>query len=429
MTIQKSNQKLTNIVILMGWMGPIIASQQYGRFEIHGVSTVYVKLMLSLSIIMCLAYFILFLKKHNAANKYALALLLFIYIHALLSNVTEYTQVIFYAVYAYLVHMIGYNYPKVLFRQYITMCKIICGLVIVDYIAYLLIGNTLILWRPTDLVSGIPRIHSFFDEPFHQASFLMPALLWYLFGNKKRDRVTLFLLLFPYLATLSTAAILLLVFPTAYFYFIKQRITVIRLISVLIISLIIITISGPYMISKLSTVTNIEFYENYKKVSSGANYVALYDIVRNARVQDIILGVGYFNVGDVMADYLVFSNLSNYYSIMGYYDGDFVSFGLISILFSYGLIGVLLMWYFIHNMYRSPRELRLSTFTVWAILLSLAKISHTLGNLILILFLFGLFWGIPVKSSAPKLISMRRRGNKNPSNRLISKTIPRETAH
>lgn len=425
----KSNQHITDIMILIGWLVPIFVSPQYGRFEFAGWNVIYVKIVLAGAPIICWAYFMLFLKNSSVVNKYAIALLLFIYIHALLSDVTEYAQILFFALYAFVVHMIGYNYPKVIFRQYITACKVIAVLLVVDYLAYYLTGSALFLWRNPEIISGIPRMHTIFDEPFHQACFVMPALFWHLFVDDQKNYRTLFILLFVYLSTLSVAAILFLLVPVVYFYMFKKKITLFRLCSTLIVSLLIIAVSGSFILGKLKTATNVEFYNTYNKISSGINYIATVDIIRNTHVQDILLGVGYFNVGNLFADYLVSAPLARYYEFLGYYEGDFVSFGLVCILYSYGLIGIAAMWYLIYKTYKSPRRPKLASTTIWAMLLVFFYSSHTIANYTVIFFLFGLFWGIPDKSAALNLLSFRRCSSNHTSHIISSNTVPRGTKH
>lgn len=393
LSMRKTNHT-TNIIIFIAWFMPIFGAPQVQGFREYGLDLFYAKALYVCPVLLGAAFFasVILLGKKISLNRYALALLLFIYGHSLLSDVSEYAQVFYFSLYALVVCLIGYNYPRVLFRQYFAVCGVIAALVVVDYFAYYITGSILFHWHAIGSVSGILRISTFFNEPFHQASFLMPALLYCLFCDRKGFDVWLAVLLFAYLATFSVAAILLLMVPVTYYIF-KRKFTLLVLLYCFVVSMVVITVAGDYIFSKLRTATNLEMYYHREKQSTGANYIALRDIAKNTELSGLVFGVGYFNVGAVFADYLKSSDLARYYRFQGFYRGDYTSNSIIRWLYSFGILGGVVIWFLVKQMFRFSRESLISIIVIVSIILLSIKDTHALDNLVYIFFLFGLFWG------------------------------------
>jgi len=385
----------TKIIIFIAWLFPIFFIPQVQGFLNYGWDVAYAKTAYVLPVFLGVAFFVplILLGKKMPVNRYALALLLFIYGHTLLSDVGEYVQVFYFALYGLVVHLIGYNYPKVLFRQYFAVCGFIAALVVADYLKYYITGSTICNWHRLTVLSGIPRIHTFFNEPAHLAVFLMPALFYRLFCDRKGFDVWLAVLLFAYLATLSVMAIVLLTVVVTYYYIGKRRISIPGLFVGFVVSMVVINLGGDFILSKLSTTTNVAMYYNRTKGTSGSNYIAMIDIAKNTELNDLVFGVGYFNVGMLFADYLKQSNLSSYYFSQGFYEGDYTSSALVRWLYSFGVLGEVVIWFLVIQMLRSSKKSLISIIVIVCIILVSIKESHALDNLVFLFFFFGLFWG------------------------------------
>src|SRR3990172_8550747 len=109
--MQKTNY-ITEIIILIVWFLPIFFAPQFEGFVEYGFGLAFAKASYVIPVLLGAALFasMILLSKNISAIKYGLALLLFIYGHTLLLDVGEYVQVIYFSLYALVVHLIGYNY-------------------------------------------------------------------------------------------------------------------------------------------------------------------------------------------------------------------------------------------------------------------------------------------------------------------------------
>ena len=172
-SIMKNN--FSKIVIFISWFIPIIAAASYERVDPKVINCAIV-----LSIILGL-FFLIFILRIWTVNKYAFFLAVFMYGLAWFSNLEQYTEIVFFLSYVLLVHLIGYNFPRLLYRQYLAVCYLIVIIAIVDLVSFNTLGSVII--GRTDIHSVnefLPRISGFFDEPTHQAIFLGPALFYLL---------------------------------------------------------------------------------------------------------------------------------------------------------------------------------------------------------------------------------------------------------
>ncbi|MFC1652368.1 hypothetical protein ACFL3F_01480 [Planctomycetota bacterium] len=396
--ISVKKTSIRNIIIFAIWFLPIFFAPQSQGFLQYGLGLSLAKASYVIPVILGIFFLAhVFFKGANVlVNKYGFALLLFIYAHTFFSDVGECSQVFYFLMYGAFVHIIGYNYPKTLFRQYLFSCKMISTLVVVDFIKYFTTGSMVCHWHALGKVGGIPRIHTFFNEPAHQATFLMPAVLYLLFCNRKGFHRGLAVLLFAYLATFSVGAIVFLIIPVSFYYLRNMFRRTIRFKELLLgvaVGAFVFAVAGEFMFEKLGTALNTEMYYNTTKVSSGANVIAMIDIVANTKLTDLVLGVGYYNVGTLFAEYLESSNLYSYFLSQGFFDGDYTSCALVRMLYAFGLLGVALILLMVRKIYASSRDTLLATVVIVALILFSSKETHALNNLVFIFFFFGLFWG------------------------------------
>lgn len=387
---------ITNGIIFIVWFLPIFFAPQFEGFVEYGFGLAFAKASYVIPVFLGTVFFVSMIlsRKNILASKYGLALLLFMYGHTLLSDVGKYEQVLYFSLYALVVHLVGYSYPKTLFRQYFAVCKMIVVLVLVDYLMYYTMGSTLFHWHELgEAVSGLPRMHTFFNEPFHQATFLMPALLYRLFYNVEKFDMLFIALLFAYLSTLSVGAILLLTVVVAYYYTFKRKTNVLNLLSVIVVSIVVISVAGDFVFQKVGMAINKEQYYNNTSLSSGASYIALRDIAKNTEFTDAIFGVGYYNTGALFANYLTPSDLSNYYLSQGFLEGGYPSIAIVRLFFSYGILGLIVIIYLVKKMFRLSREVPVSIIVIVSLMLVILQESHALDELVFIFFIFGLFWG------------------------------------
>jgi len=385
----------TNIIIFIAWFFPIFFAVQSKGFGYYGFNLVIAKAFYVIPALLGLAFFaaMFLLRKNISVNKYAFLLLIFLYGSALLSDVGEYVQVFYFVLYGLVVSLIGYNYPKIIFRQYIIVCWVIVALAVVDYFKYYVTGSTIFHWHALGIIPpGILRSHTFFNEPAHQAGFLMPALLYFLFSEHKRSNVKIPLLLFAYFSTFSVGAIVVLIVPIIYYLY-KKKISFLNVFVLFVVISGLVLLSGDFIMSKLESAVYTERYYSSTNISSGANYIAIRDIAQNTRLADLVFGVGYYNVGTLFADYLKSAELGLYYFSQRFYDGDYTSTTIIRLIYSFGILGGVIIVGLVKLFFRSTRDPLLSTITVVSLILLSIKNTHALDDLVLIFFLFGLFWG------------------------------------
>jgi len=229
----KSNFSKT--VIFISLFIPIIAAASYERVDPKVINCAIV-----LSIIIGL-FFLIFILRIQTANKYAFFLAVFMYGFAWFSNLEQYIEIVLFVSYALLVHLIGYNFPRLLYKQYLAVCYLIVIITIVDLLSFSTLGSVIIGRTDIRPVSElIPRISGFFDEPTHQAIFLGPALFYFLpnilSGNKaitKSNQISGIFILMAYLFTFSVTGYFMLVCFIVYLVIKKRKISLLGLVIML----------------------------------------------------------------------------------------------------------------------------------------------------------------------------------------------------
>lgn len=387
----------SKIIIFIVWFIPIIGAASYDRVD-HQL----INFTISISIIFGLS-FLLFISRKLGANKHALFIALFIYVCALFSNFNQYTEILFFLSYVLLVHLIGYNFPKLLCKQYFGVCYLIVVLTIIDMIWFYIFGMPIIGRPEIGAVNAfLPRISGFFDEPTHQAIFLGPALFYLLYNRflvkKKRKRnnvISEILILTAYLLTFSLTAYFMLLMFILYFLLVNRRMSIVGL---LLISLVIFgsvfTVDLRKMFTcKLRSAYDRSMYVGYSKSIGGAHFIALADIVTNTRPFDLLVGVGYYNVYTLLPTYLVGSDLEAYYESVGYFDeNSFSTNGIAHMFYAYGVGGIILIFYLLVRSLNRSRDRNLSVAILLTIILSMLKMPNIIGYSVYIFFGFGLFW-------------------------------------
>ena len=228
-TVDTTHHKFTQLVIFLAWFLPIIASASYERIDADVINYTIV-----LSIVTGL-FFLFVVLRINNVSKNTYYVLLFIYGFAWLSDLNEYTEIIVFSSYALLAHLIGYNFPKLLYKQYLMVCYLIGIIAIVDLVSFNTMGATMIGRSDINPFNEyFPRISTFFDEPSGQAMFLGPALFYLLSGiisvskTRTKDNWSLtILILVAYLLPFSFTAyfmlfVFFLYFLILYLYFIVR---------------------------------------------------------------------------------------------------------------------------------------------------------------------------------------------------------------
>jgi len=135
--------------------------------------------------------------------------------------------------------------------------------------------------------------------------------------------------------------------------------------------------------------------------------MALRDIITNTNPFDLIFGVGYYDVPPLLSEYLVNSDLKDYYANIGYLnENGFRIFGIAHMLYAYGLLGICIMCYFLWRSFKCSRSKYFSLGIVLTVILSMVKMDHMINYSVYIFFIFGLYWSsdlvpsdyIPMKS-------------------------------
>ena len=135
-SIMKNN--FSKIVIFISWFTPIIAAANYERVDPKLINSVIV-----LSTILGL-FFLIFILRIWTANKYAVYLAVFMYGFAWISSFEQYTEIVFFISYVLLVHLIGYNFPRLLFRQYMAVCHLVVIITFVNLVSHNTLGYEII---------------------------------------------------------------------------------------------------------------------------------------------------------------------------------------------------------------------------------------------------------------------------------------------
>ena len=387
----------SKIIFMISWFIPILASSLYERVD-HNV----VNLTMVASILLGLVYFIL-IKNKVLVNANSLMLIILVYGFALFSSISEYTEIIFFISYALLVHLISYNYPQQIFRQYLVVCSTIGILTIVDIIIYNLSGSPFIMRTDIHSVSDIVlRSSTIFDEPLAQAIFTGPAFYMYmhikLFNSEsiylRTYRGFWLMIAVAYLATFSLTAYIIFVLFVVIAFINKKKISFRALLSgAFIISVLYgfgITAEFTNRIDLL--IAHVVTPDN-GSASAAATLYANYDVIANSKLHDILSGVGYYNVSDTFKYYLSLSNHHEYYQSIGVYEHERYSpSGILHILYGYGLILILFMCFLVYKILNNLQDKTFPLIVLFVIFISILKTSHNIGEQTYIFLFFGLIW-------------------------------------
>lgn len=387
----------SKIIIFLVWFIPIIGAASYDRVD-HQL----INFTISISIIFGLS-FLLLISRKLGANKYALFMALFIYVCALFSNLNQYTEILFFLSYVLLVHLIGYNFPKLLFKQYFGVCRLVVILTIIDMIWFYIFGMPIIGRPGIGAVNAfLPRISGFFDEPTHQAIFLGPAVFYLLYNRllikKKRQKSNLIfeiLILAAFLLTFSLTGFFMLLIFILYFLFKNRRMSIagLLLISVVVFGSVAVVEVRSMFAYKVRSAFDRSMYGSPGKSISGGDFIALGDIISNTNPFDFVIGVGYYNVYTLLPTYLVGSDLEAYYESKGYFDeNSFSTNGIAHMFYAYGVGGIILIFYLLVRSLNRSRDRNLSVAILLTIILSMLKMPNIIGYSVYIFFGFGLFW-------------------------------------
>lgn len=408
----KNYNKLTQVVIFISWFTNIFASSLYDRVDPKLINCAIV---LSITLGLFFLIFVLRLRIWNV-NKYAFFLAVFAYGFAWFSSFDRYTEIVLFLSYALLVYLIGYNFPRLLYKQYLAVCYLIVIITIVDIVSYIALGSTMIGSPEIRHVSEfIPRISGFFDEPTDQAIFLGPAL-FYLLPNilsvnkngAKSNRTSVILILMSYLFTFSVTAYFMLLVFILYYLIKNRKMSLVGLLVILtVISGIVFSGVSDMFTHKLRSTYDRNMYDADSATTAGTTIIALRDIITNTNAFDLILGVGYYNVYTLLPTYLKGSELEAYYASIGYFDENgFATNGIVHMLYAYGLLGISLIFYFLWRSFKCSRDKHLSIVIILTVILSMVKMSHMINDSTYIFLVFGLYWSsglipsdyIPMKS-------------------------------
>ena len=394
-TVDTTHHKFTQLVIFLAWFLPIIASASYERIDADVINYTIV-----LSIATGL-FFLFVVLRINNVSKNTYYVLLFIYGFAWLSDLNEYTEIIVFSSYALLAHLIGYNFPKLLYKQYLMVCYLIGIMAIVDLVSFNTMGATMIGRSDINPFNEyFPRISTFFDEPSGQAMFLGPALFYLLSGiisvskTRTKDNWSLtILILVAYLLPFSLTAYFMLFVFFLYFLIIhRSSYKTILFALILIFAAVSSADISNMIIDKSNTAISRDiYYDNYGVSTSGAGLIALRDILSNTGVFDILVGLGYYNTFTVLPQYLAGSELELYYRSVGFFD-NFASVGLVHLLYGYGLPGISVIIYFLWRSFKNLPDKPLALATIFVVILSMVKSPQSIGESMFIFFVFGLYW-------------------------------------
>ena len=181
-----------------------------------------------------------------------LFILILLAFNMLYSDVREYQLVAFLMGYALMVHMIAKKNPYEIWSQYYFICLVIACFAIIDFVSFFLLGDFIISYRtPEASIStgmALPRINTIFDEPSHQAFFLMPAVIFSLVYNSKSR----YLLLLAFLSTMSVAA--LIMFSVAILVYLRKKLlrNLISMTPLIIIFSSVLFLGSGFIIGKVS---------------------------------------------------------------------------------------------------------------------------------------------------------------------------------
>jgi hypothetical protein len=349
----------------------------------------YVQLGLVLS-----GLFYLLIKSTNVRLSFSiLFILLLLAINMLYSDIREYQLVTFLMGYGLMVHMLAKKYPYEIWSQYYFICVVIGWFSIIDFISFFILGDFIISYRSPDALAStgmaVPRINTIFDEMSHQAFFIMPAAIFSLVYNSK----TRYLITASLLSTMSVAALSL--FLVALFIYMRKKLlhNPISLVPLIAIVFLFFFLAIDFIISKMGGifVTDALITGEQTKSVSSASILLGFEILRNISLEDLFLGYGFFGLAENIPKLLYNSNLYSYFDMRESLD-DPKSIGILNLVLYFGLLQCGLIVVVLLKVKKYANDAWLYKLAIFATLLSLLYISHSVEYLVHMFFIFGLSW-------------------------------------
>lgn len=346
-----------------------------------------------LSLVLFGLFYLLIKSTTTTLSFSVLFILLLLAMNMLYSDVREYQLVVYLMGYAFMVHMIARKYPYEIWSQYYLICLVITCFAIIDFVSFFLLGDFIISYRtPEASIStgmALPRINTIFDEPSHQAFFLMPAVIFCLVNNSKMR----YLLLFGLLSTMSVAA--LIMFSFALLVYLRKKLlrNLVSMSPLIIIFSSVLFLGSGFIIGKISgifLVDNIISGQQTKEFSA-SGIVLGFEILRNISLIDLLVGYGFFGLEESVPQLLYNSGLYPYFEMIGALEEP-QSVGLLNLVLYFGLFQCALVAAVLFKIKKYANDTWLYMLAIFVVILSLTYSSHTIEYLINLFFVFGLSW-------------------------------------
>ncbi len=370
------------------WFLPIFNSMKTVSYAEIGI-TDYIKYV-QLGLVLSGLFYLLLKSTSVRLSLSVLFILLLLAFNMLYSDISEYQLVAYLMGYGLMVHMIAKKYPYEIWSQYYFICLVISWFSIIDLMSFFILGDHIISYRTPEVMgNGLPRINTIFDEMSHQAFFMLPAVIFSLF-NKTKMR---YLLLVGLLSTMSVAALLL--FTVALIVYLRKKFlrNLISVLPIIVIVPLALFLGSEYIISKVG---GIFVYDSLitgeqKKSVSAASILLGFEILRNISLEDLFLGYGFFGLAENVPKLLYNSDLYSYFEMRESLD-DPKSIGIFNLVLYFGLLQCGLIAVVLLKVKKYVNDAWLYKLAIFATLLSLLYISHTVEYLVHMFFIFGLSW-------------------------------------
>tara|TARA_B100000780_G_C21110411_1_gene448705 strand:+ start:107 stop:1288 length:1182 start_codon:yes stop_codon:yes gene_type:complete len=374
--------------LMIFWFLPIFNSMKTVSYAEIGI-TDYIKYV-QLGLVLSGLFYLLLKSTSVRLSLSVLFILLLLAFNMLYSDISEYQLVAYLMGYGLMVHMIAKKYPYEIWSQYYFICLVISWFSIIDLMSFFILGDHIISYRTPEVMgNGLPRINTIFDEMSHQAFFMLPAVIFSLF-NKTKMR---YLLLVGLLSTMSVAALLL--FTVALIVYLRKKFlrNLISVLPIIVIVPLALFLGSEYIISKVG---GIFVYDSLitgeqKKSVSAASILLGFEILRNISLEDLFLGYGFFGLAENVPKLLYNSDLYSYFEMRESLD-DPKSIGIFNLVLYFGLLQCGLIAVVLLKVKKYVNDAWLYKLAIFATLLSLLYISHTVEYLVHMFFIFGLSW-------------------------------------
>ena len=306
--------------------------------------------------------------------------------------------------------MFAVKYPELIWQQYIQTCTLVSLLSLVDIMSYFVVGEVFLTFRPDIFLGELPRISTFFSEMSHQAFFLLPAILSSVrSGNIKNFviHVVGFLLAMSVGAILMFVVLLLIILLTGKNKAPRTRVISSSLIFVLIfLSVVLINQSG-FVSDKVSLLFSDDLYtlSDSRRVS-GMGVVLGFDLITHMDINELLIGKGYSNSVDEVANILARSDRYDYYNRAGYLQ-DVAAAGAFRFLYSYGIIVSFFVVMVIYMGRKWARDQYIYSMISLVLVASLFKHHHILEMFYHSYLMFCLAWAC-FPSAADYALTLRK---------------------